>query len=462
MTALRFSIAIAFVVFTQVSWAQNPFVGHINALCKDDACTSVRTALRDIDAKCRSNKRECNEAADKFLRSVFGVYVPALPKYVVYLEQCKVRSSDIVNGECEVTPGKFRRRTPVLMWNGQDTGYVFGSRQIYALVFSERKACISGSVTINHRSEPNPLSILFSALGAKLDPVAQAKPSDSKAMTFRWYPLSGDYSKSGMWMALGGTPIDENTVSWITVEPSNPRPKPPAGAPTIPDECISTEPLDQVNVKIGPQSENEPAGARQLFNRLRRLDEGSSATLAIQEQELDIRTGRSRGPSKPAAEPPVKEQSIQPAPGPYSGDFLGADSFFSNSPGGRGTVAIALGATRGVGDTSLGSGGSDWSYNGYALVKFYLALPKLRPTPDSDCGYIPGKIILSKWRCPSFGLFAGTNITGGGFNEVIYGASLGHVFDNVGLVVGRNSIAGGKNGQVGRQKRPFIGVDYSF
>ena len=460
MTAIRCFVLVFLSLAASPLFAQpeSKYFGHINAVCATESdCREVRRLLRKLEY-CEDGKK-C-ATGNTLLGKVFGIYVPTLPKVIVYLEQCQ--ETGAASGYCTPSKdGKFSKRTPVLMYDRQRTAHVYGARQVYALVFAERKTCVSAHVTLNYRSEPNPLSLILSAVSSvKLD-AAAAKASESKQLTFKWYPLSGNYDPKapGLWVGLAGVPIDENTVNWMTIEPGNPRPKPGQGEPAIPPECVGQEGADEIELRTGPQVQKENVGARKLFNELRELKPGSDATLVLKDQQLDIRTGQSRNPnaSKPAADGGAKPEASKS----LDANFVAADAFFSNSPGGRATMAIALGWTKNTKDTSLGTGGSNSSFNGYALVKWYLVKPTLRPLPDSEC-FGMSSWIWTTYRCPSFGLFAGMNVKNDIFSEIVYGVSIGHIWDNVGLVGGWNSIAGGKNGQEGRQKRPFVGIEYSF
>src|SRR5262249_10239609 len=144
------------------------------------------------------------------------------------------------------------------------------------------------------------------------------------------------------WVALAGQPIEENTVSWMTIEPGNPRPKPGQGEPAIPPECIAEGGADAIDVRVGEQSAKETVGAQALFGKLRGLRPGTTATLSSKDDQIDVVTGQSRNTGKPPAEAEAKPEASKN----MDTEFLGADAFFSNSPGGRATMAIALGRTR--------------------------------------------------------------------------------------------------------------------
>jgi hypothetical protein len=161
---------------------------------------------------------------------------------------------------------------------------------------------------------------------------------------------------------------------------------------------------------------------------------------------------------KPAPGPGVEDECAPievPADqkGPVrTADFLAANAFFSNSSDSQVTLALALGATFNAKGTKVASGGSDVAYNGYALVKFYPERyrPRLHAGP-SEFG-----------ARQSWGLVVGTNILNNAFDELLLGVSRGHIWGNVGITVGVNSIEGKDNTDQKRKERLFLGLDYSF
>jgi hypothetical protein len=317
--------------------AGNPYLGHINAVCAPgrDECRRVKEWLGALDRECKAAGRAC-APGDALLRAVFGeTYHPSFPDYVVYFQQ-------------SWAPGRrtFAQHDPVLMWKHESTPHLYGVRDVYAVVFTERRACLSAHATTTYRNDPNPLSAVLAALGSKPDAQA-AKPAERTEGQFAWYPLSGDPDASELWLAIARFGVDENSTVRITVEYTQPRPK-KASADSDksksdpPDECVIPEP----DAKPGE------AGSKGAAPRER-----------------------------------------------YTGDFLATNGFFSNSPGGWATVAFGLGGSYSVRGTAVASGGSKVGLNGYAMAKLYLVRPRILASPEH-----------SGTRRASLGVFAGTGV----------------------------------------------------
>lgn len=378
------------------------FFGHIEAPChpsKDNQeCVRLENDIRNLGTACQNVDRECKEG-ERILRKLFGdTYRDVLPDFMVYLEQQAGRTPD---GKPSVT---FKAHKPVLMWRNQNTPHLYGVRDIYAIVFSQRKACIDGTLATDYKSEPNPFSAILAVVGKNIDP---EKKEDTRAgMTFSWYPLDGNPGTQGMWYAVARTGVDVNSTNRIIVRYRQPK---------------AAQAKDGADDKTAEQAAAKP---------------------------------RPKPKPKPKPEPGLADECGAPqdeeAPPVYAADFLAASGFFSNSPDSRVSVALALGATFNARDTSIASGGSKQALNGYALAKFYLVRPRLRTDPGGTGHHM------------SWGAFVGTNIGGSAFDELVFGLSMGHVIGNVGLVAGINSIEGKKDTDQGRKQRAFIGLDYSF
>jgi hypothetical protein len=433
---VRFAALVLLAGVAQLSLAADPaktenYFGYLDTKCTDKQCSGFREKLRSIGTRCTEIEKDnsCGPVAE-ILARIFHPYVPKLAKFVAYFDQCQETDKA---GKCKTDKAPVQRHGPVLLWDGKNTAHIYGARQVYAIVFADQKACLEGRVTINYKSEPNPIPVLFAAIGTKVEGAGggDAKASESKPFKFTWFPLSGTESnQTSMWVAIAGVPIEENTVNWITLLFANKKPSTPAASAGAGAGKRAAKDGDK---KDGDKSD----GSEQLAGC--DLEDAQAATrvLTVDGKETETAQG-----------------------------FAATSGFFSNSPAGRATVGIAIGQTRNVKDTTLSSGGSNAYYNAYLTVKWYVIRPRLRPIAHSDC-WTPQWIAPSDTRCPSLGVFFGTNVAKDSvFQQVVYGVSLGHIWDNVGLVLGKNSIAGGDisggGKQEGRTQRTFIGIDYSF
>jgi len=359
------------------------YYSHINAPCAPDDCkvapraacpggdcTALQARLDELrdERNCKYIEEPC-EPAEKILEMLFGDgRRPNLPDFVVYFRQDRAR------------PGRFEGKARgVMMWKGRNTPYLSGARDVYALVFSETRICMDAFITVDFKSEPNPFTGIFSAIGGKADD-AKAAPSTHTLASFTWYPMSGDPAHPGLWMGLARMSVDVNSVDRLNIQYKQPN---QAAAKDVPEECTKGN----------------------------------------------------------------------PGPAAFTGDFLAANAFFSNSPESRIAVSIALGMTRNPKDTSVSTGdGSKEYFNGYAFAKYYIRRPRLRIGPEADIDP----------RDLSFALVLGTNVTKSTFSEIVYGVSIGHIVGNMGVVAGINSLQGAKDSNTGRKSKAFIGLEYSF
>jgi hypothetical protein len=115
-----------------------------------------------------------------------------------------------------------------------NTPHLYGVRDIYALVFSEQKVCLDAFISIDFKSEPNPLSGIFAALGNKIDDPKAAASTRTPA-TFSWVPLSGDPGYAGMWLGIARMSIDVNSVGRLNIQYRQPQPV--AASKDVPEEC---------------------------------------------------------------------------------------------------------------------------------------------------------------------------------------------------------------------------------
>jgi hypothetical protein len=282
-----------------------------------------------------------------------------------------------------------------------NTPHLYGAKDIYAIVFTEYKACLTAHFTTEYIVEPNPFSAIFDVLGKSIggggSDKTTADDKDSKP-DFGWSSLTGT-DNSPMWMAIAPAKVGVNTTNRLTIRYS------------------------------------QPGSARQHASNegvVRPRPEQTTSGEAAQDCD-DDRDGASS----------------------YRGDFVAANAFYSNSPDNRVGVAAALGLTFNTKNTGVGP--SNQAVNAYGLVKFYL--PAFFGLPDGRPQLHAGPDATGYKR--SSALVFGTNVVHSSLDEMLVGLSLGHVFGRAGFIAGVNFVTGTTD-HPRRFRRPFIGVDYSF
>ena len=208
----------------------NRHLGEIHAVCAGETpetCT-LKHYLSMIDEECKLIEAPC-PGADELLRSLFdGTRHTKFANYIIYFDQ-------------NHTPGIFHddRHRSVLMWNRQNTRYLYGAQEVYILVFSEYKFCLTAQATTIFRNEPNPLQPLLKLLGRDTGVAdTQIGLKTQQPATFIWYPLSGDPANPVMWLAIGSVATDVNTTDWVTVRFKQPDVMPDKATSSTPAECI--------------------------------------------------------------------------------------------------------------------------------------------------------------------------------------------------------------------------------
>jgi hypothetical protein len=392
MKVLLLMTLVALAGSASAQESASSYFGNIEAPCHParggkEVCDQL---LRDLKAlaQCTNIDEPC-PPAERILRALFGgTYRDVLPDFLVYFEQGTPVARGRNYEDKTATVTDFKAHRPVLMWRGRNTPHLYGARDLYMVVFSERPVCIQGSVTTEFKSEPNPFAFILTVLGKSFE-TAKAKDAERARPEFVWHPLDGDSRSSGLWWAIARADVEANSTNRATVYFQEP-PK-----------------------KEAPSGDNK----------------------------------------KPAAKPAARDECVvadDSKLAAYTGDYVAANAFFSNSPDSFVTVALALGITHNVRGTSLGPGGSNQSLNAHALAKFYAVRPRVNAGPRGTGHRL------------SFGGVVGTNINGTAFDQILLGAAVGHIVGNVGLVIGANSIKDIPEGTDGRKWRPFFGVDYSF
>lgn len=368
------SLAVLLVLLGSMSGAlaepdptdSESYYSYIVAPCRGGDCAELKGLLARLETECAKVDAPC-PPGQKILDTLFDKgYRPSLADFITYFKQ---------------SSGAFVGKPKgVLMWQRMNTPHLYGARDIYALVFSEEKICLDASIAVDFKSEPNPFTGIFAALGGKADDAKAAAPTRT-VTGFTWLPLSGNPAAPGMWLGIARMSIDTNSADRLNIEYK--QRTQPAGK-DVPEECAAA-----------------PAGT-----------------------------------------------SAKPS---YTGEFLSANAFFSNSPDSRIGISVALGLTLNPKNTSVATGdGANQYFNGYAFAKYYVRRPQLRAGPNAE------------GRDTSLGLVIGTNITKSTFSEIVYGVSIGHLVGNMGLIVGVNSLQGAKDSHSGRKSRAFLGLEYSF
>jgi hypothetical protein len=228
---MRLSIFFLLALLSLFGWASSASAGpdptlsssyysHINAPCAGGSCSALRQQLDRLQSgECERIETRC-EPATEILKMLFGDgHRPNLPDFVVYFRQDQ---------------GKFiGKPRGVLMWRGMNTPHLFGARDVYALVFSEKPICMDAFITVDFKSEPNPLTGIFAAIGGKTDD-AKAAPSTHALVNFTWYPMSGNRADSELWMGLARMSVDVNSIDRLNIQYKQPV---QAGAKDVPEEC---------------------------------------------------------------------------------------------------------------------------------------------------------------------------------------------------------------------------------
>jgi hypothetical protein len=404
----------------------NYHIGQINAPClgAEPGKCKINDDLRAIE-HCTKIDKDC-PGANWLLDDLFGpTRHSKFANYIVYLDQREGR-------------GTLAKTQPVLMWNRQNTRFLFGAQEVYVLVFTEYKVCVGAQITTIAKTETNPFDAVLKALGKSLGPADTPAALKTQPAKFVWYPLSGDAEKPGMWLAIGSLPVEMNTTDWITVQLMQPtvQPKSPpeTNTPTVEIKVTTdriTGQLMQPTVQLKPPPETTASAA-----------------------SLETQLADQRYPSDPC----LVDRVV-----PYKAPFLARNAFFSDNRESRVGVAVAFGLTF-IGQKVGPQGASNPNLNGYAMAKLY-PIPRFRPKLVTDPNSTGGSITYVR---PSIGIVVGTNIGSPGFSELVVGVSAGHLVGNAGLIIGINEFAPAKPDKpeisppMNRRGRPFIGVEYSF
>jgi hypothetical protein len=404
------------------------FFGHILAPCHPGApkkaCEELKAYIRALNS-CNTVEASC-EQGERVLKALFdGTHRAALPDVLLYLDQRRMPDPN----RPELEPDTFKSSRPVLMFRGKNTPYVFGARDVYAFVFSEEKACLGGVVDTEFRSDPNPFTAILTVLGKSLGPAKSDSKDDRKDLSFTWHPLSGNPSKPEMWYAVARAEINVGSSNRMTIYYRQPNAPKKGEKPEEKDDEKSGDEAKDNAGKPKPKAEAKPEPKPKPK---RRATPGDGV-----EDEC--------GPKL------VEEGQKGPV---HTANFLAANAFFSNSSESLVALGLAIGVTFNAKNTSVASGGSDVAYNGYGLVKFYLGerfRPRLYAGPE-----------FGKNRRASLSAVAGTNLFNDPFSELLLGVSIGHIFENVGVTIGVNSVEGKADTDQGRKERLFLGIDYSF
>lgn len=383
--------------------------GEIKAPCavSPNNC-KINEDLRLLD-ECRQIDGDCC-GGNQLLDDLFGKTRHAkFANYIVYFDQRKA-------------PGTFADHQPILMWNRKNTRYLYGAQEVYVLLFTEYKSCLSAQITTIARRDTNPFDAVLKALGKSLGPTDTPTVLATHPAELVWYPLSGDTEHPIMWLAIGALPVDTNTTDWITVKFTNPK---------------------VVSKPIGKEDTQNSSQAQQ----------GDKTTPIPDGCAVDPSAGW------------LPDTMLPPAT-TYKAGFLAHNAFFSNNRESHVGVAVAFGLT--LTGQKAGPGGNNPDLNGYALAKFYPFphfVPRLVTEPNSTGGAIA-------YERPSIGIVLGTNIGSPGFNELVAGISFGHLVGNVGLIAGVNEFvpakpaasaaSTGSTAVTRRRGRPFVGLEYAF
>ena len=420
------------------------YFGHINAACvstpdktSKEFCDELKEYLRSLKTECTTIDVKCRPG-EEILRRIFGpVQRKTLADFIIYFDQ-------------SLGAGKFTERSPALLWRDKITPHLYGVRNVYAVVFTEYKVDLKVRLTTDYKREPNPLAGLSEVLGAK-GQVPDEPPSVSKQGEFLWYPLTGNSDDTDMWLAIARMGVDVNTINRITVSYDQPKPR---SIKIVRKVTLSDGASHNNNDKV-TKKDTATTKENSKSNIISEEKEDVDERDAFQKKDTTTSFEVSDDRAAENDEGMTRDATLGKESGKYTGNFLAANGFFSNSPDSRAAVSLAIGVTFNDKGTAASSGGNNQSFNGYALAKFYIIPPMLLAGPQSGPG-------AKKAYSSSLGVVLGTNMARSVFDEFVVGFSFGHLVGNAGLVVGANFIAGEKDSSAGRKTRPLIAIEYTF
>lgn len=429
--AVSILAGILMIVTAGVAFADAPpdlqnsdfYFGQIQAPCGDKdgndgaqncknltkllACASdgVMCDSKKHEAQCAKIDEPC-VAGEEILQMLYGkIYRPNLADFVVYF-------GDRKQGDNNYTLAWHR---PTLMWQGKNTPHVMGINAIYIVAFASNQLDLDAHVSSESQYQPNPFVGLLG--GAKVpDSKAPDKQLQSAKSPFVWYNLSGDRDKK----IVDDRPlVDEGgkaypVVHWVGLARGD----------------VTVNSIDRVTISYNIPKPTDAGGTDKQG-----ADKKKNATA-----QANAGGDKQKGNTAQADADGDK----------YRGDFLAQSGHFSNSPDSVLAVSFALGATFNSKNTSISSGGSSFNIDGFMFAKYYIRPPYLNAYPGG-----------SRYR-RSFGLVLGTNVNSPILNDLVLGVSFGHLINNVGLIVGVNSVAGIANSNQGRKNRGFLGLEYTF
>lgn len=439
------------------------------------ACSEIddlKTDLTEAAAACTMIEADCPRA-DQALRRLFGdLHRRDLPDFVIYLDH-------------DQPDDPLEPRLTLLMWKGKVTPYLFGSRHVWAVVFSPKPLPLDAQITTVVKRESNPFTAL-QALVSLSPPAPEAKAPVSETKQVYWNPVARDWSPEAdtcqFWIGWARLGIELDSVNRLTVSIRQPthtltvtetpakesrtetaetkttvtQTKSPGASSS--ESSIVTKTKENLDPEKCTDSDVKPCSTRETTTTEKKgsdSDTEKTETVTVDPQVKITRTAgtttnerqrKMEGPYPVTVQPPLDNDTA----------FGALSAHFSNSRRTRAGFGIGLGVTDNVNDTALGQvagdatvGTTDTAVNAYALAKAYLRKPRLRVGRKR-----PG------WR-PSIAFVAGTNVGENTFEELVFGLSLGHVFGNVGIVAGVNRVRP-RAGDSGRKTKPFLAVEYSF
>ena len=367
-------------------------LGAIHAVCagKTAATCEITADLAAIDRECTTIDDKCGGADDLLNRLFECTRHRKFANYILYFDQSE-------------GAGKFKDHRSVLMWDKRNTRYLYGVEEIYILVLSEQKFCLTAQATTIFKNEPNPLPSILKLLGK--DTGMADTPTGLKAQkapSFVWYPLSGDPTAPIMWLAIGAVPMDVNTTDWITVRFKQQVKKPDKDDKTdrtadLPEECI------------------EDPGARVTYT--------TSTALAH-------------------------------------------NAFFSDNRETRGGLAVAIGATLPGRKLASSESVANPTVDGFLLGEFYLIQPTLRSDPNTAPGsrkYRSPSLAVAIGTNMGFGTASAFDELVGGLVVSHLSSNVGVIAGMSYFVVTKPADTATMTPALKkRHLRPFVGIEYSF
>ena len=381
----------------------------------------LESELRGLKGKCKTIEQDCAEGVN-VLRLFFGdLYNATYPDVLIFVD----KEND-----------KLKIHQPLLLWNGKNTPYLYGVQHVWVVIFSKEELPPLQAILTSLYSKPGgPFAGLFKVFNISIEAKEEFKEKTTDPQDVSWVALGGKEMspEDQMYFSFVRFAVDPVTVNRVSV--------------------VFKQREPEINETKTTTTNTTKETKTTTTNTTKKTE--TTTTNITKKEELD----RIEEKKKLKSTERITKK-------PSSVDFSSVHANFSNSKSSYFGVGLGIGLTYKVKSTALGENDRYTHVNAYVLSKLYLVRPKLQvgPTPGGimkrSCPWRP-----LPWRalyCPSIALFAGTNIAGSIFDEIVYGLSIGHLLGKTGIMIGMNSIEPSEKSQDGQKQRLIFGVEYSF